>query len=520
VANEEQQVEECVFPLRVAGIDAGSNAMRFLAVEYTRPDSGTVLEQIRTPVRLGHRTFLTGRLDEATMDAAVQAFVQYGRLMRSLGVTRYRAVATSAVRESENGAAFMDRVRAEAGLELEAITGAEEARLVHRAVRARVDLGQGRWLLADLGGGSVELSVVDAHAVHWTVSHDMGSVRLLEELSAAGEDPRLFQRRVEEYTATLRIPARNGGRLSGFIATGGNIETLARLADGAAAGPGVSVLPLEALRQLIRGLGHLSVEQRIGQFGLKPDRADVIVPAAIVYERLCAQAGFDEIVVPKVGVKDGVLADLLDEAVHGREHDTEHDDVVYRGALGIGRRFQFEEQHAVQVTRLAQALFDALAGVYGLTPADRRILTAAGLLHDVGTFIGYRRHHRHSLYLISQTDLPGFTPGEIAVVANVARYHRKSEPAPHHGEFMALPAADRARVTALAALLRIADALDREHTQNVARIDVADDGTATAVTVHGRGDMVLESWAVGQKAGLYERTFRRRLELRLVPAPW
>lgn len=514
-------VEEVEFPLRVAAIDAGSNAIRFIAMEFHRPGVGDVLEQVRTPVRLGHEAFLTGRLAESTMDDAVTAFAQYARLMRTLGVTRYRALATSAVRESENGAAFVERVRGETGLELEAITGAEEARLVHRAVRERLELRRGSWVLADLGGGSVEVSVVDHEAVHWTVSHDMGSVRLLEELAAADDDARVFQRRLEEYTATLRIPSRNGGgRLSGFIATGGNIESLAKLAGNAADEKGIVVLELSALRQLMRRLSRLPVERRMEEFGLRPDRADVILPAAMVYERLCAMGGFDQIVVPGVGVKDGVLLDLADDATHHGAHGAEQDDVVYRGAVAVGRRYQFEEQHAVQVTRLALQLFDALEAVHGLGAAERRILMAAGLLHDVGVFVSYRRHHRHSLYLISQTELPGFTPAEIQVVANVARYHRKSEPGAHHVEYMALPPEDRSRVDMLAAILRIADGLDREHVQNVTSLDVVDDGSTTFVSAHGRGDMLLEAWAVGRKAGLYEKTYRRTLELRLEQAPW
>ncbi len=280
------------FPLRTAAIDVGSNALRFMAAEFGAPISYRVLDEIRTPVRLGHDVFLTGSLTAAAMDAAVGALRTYRGRMDALEVSRYRAVATSAVRDSQNGDEFVRRVRAEAGLDLEVITGAEEARLVHQAVRHRVPMGDGSWLLADLGGGSLEVSLVDDREIHWSVSHGMGSVRLLEELSMTGDEPDRFRRRLQEYTATLRIPTAGGNeRAAGLIATGGNIEALARIGQDEIADGRVTILPLGRLRELIDLLAPLSYEQRITQLGLREDRADVILPAAFVYERLCVLTG-------------------------------------------------------------------------------------------------------------------------------------------------------------------------------------------------------------------------------------
>lgn len=502
-----------VFPLRVAGIDIGSNAMRLLVAEFAQPARYAALEQVRTPVRLGHDVFLTGRLAQSAVDAAVTALAVYRERIDTHGVARARAVATSAVRDAENGADFLERAAAEAGITIETITGAEEARLVHQAVRSRMALGRKKWVLADLGGGSVEVSLVDDQDVHWTVSHDMGSVRLLEELTVAGDEPGRFRRRLQEYTATLRIPKTKRKQLAGFIATGGNIETLAKLAGGEPDANGVARIQLPRVREQIETLARLSYRQRVDDLGLREDRADVILPAALVYERLCVLAGFDVIHVPNVGVKDGVVLDLADDVIERGPHRARQDHIVYSGAVALGRRFRFDLAHGRHVAALALALFDQLHELHGLGRTDRSILMAAALLHDIGVFIGYKRHHKHSLYIISQSELPGFTPTEILMVANVARYHRKGEPAEHHDQFMELSGSERGRVSRLAAILRLADALDREHRQAVRDIRLDRSDGSVRLDLRGSGDLLLERWAVQRKAALFERTFGLKVRI-------
>jgi len=502
------------FPTRVAGIDIGSNAMRFLAAEFQAPADYTVLEQVRTSVRLGHDVFLTGRLTESAMAAAIDALLLYQQHIKALGIARHRAVATSAVRDSDNADEFIERARTVAGIEIETITGAEEVRLVHQAVRNRIALGEDRWILVDLGGGSVEVSLVDSQDVHWSVSHGMGSVRLLEELQVAGDEPGRFRRRLEEYAATLRIPAVQRARRAGFIATGGNIETLARLAGAEPDTRGVSRLRVSALRALIETFAGMSYRQRVQELGLREDRADVILPAATVYEQLCTQAGFDLIHVPNVGLKDGIVIDLVDDYARHEPHVERQEQIVLNGAVSLGRRFRFDAAHGRHVARLALSIFDQLEELHKLPRGDRRILIAGAVLHDVGLFINYRRHHKHSLYIISQSELPGLTPKEILMAANVARYHRKGEPSPSHEAFMALSDKDRARVTRLAAIVRIADGLDREHRQSVHDVRARlNDGTLT-LELQGTGDMLLEGWAVQRKAALFEKQFGVKLRIR------
>jgi len=503
------------FPLRLGAVDVGSNALRFLGAEFESPDSYRVLHQERVPIRLGHEVFLTGRLSGEAAEGAVRTLVGFAATAKRLGLTRLRAATTSAVRESANGEEFTARVREKAGFDLEVISGSEEARLIHRAVRRRIPFGDRTWLLADLGGGSVEVSLADRNGVLWTESHTMGAVRLLEELTGAGEEPGRFLDLLKEYAATLRVPrAAEGPPLAGFAATGGNMETVADLVGARPGARGVSVVTLDALRRLIERLASLSFRQRVTLLGLKEDRADVILPAAIVYERLAVLGGLTRIHVPRVGLREGLLLDLADDLTAPRRHEDDQDRQAYAGALALGRRYFFDEPHGVHVAHLAASLFDQMAGPLGLPSEERRLLTAAALLHDIGSYISFKRHHRHTWYLLSESELPGFSPAEMRVVALVARYHRKGMPKIRHDGYADLPKEERVRVDRLAALLRLADALDREHRQSVHHVWLKVTGSAATLALEGEGDLLLERWALKRKADLFEKCFGVRLDAR------
>jgi exopolyphosphatase / guanosine-5'-triphosphate,3'-diphosphate pyrophosphatase len=301
------------FPTRLAAIDIGSNAIRMLAAEFTDATTYRTLEAHRLPVRLGHDVFTTGELTAATIHAAVGGLMNFGRRLQALSVVKTRAVATSAVRDSRNGVDLLEQARIDAGITIDVISGKEEAQLVHLAVRSRVLLGSNHWVLADLGGGSLEVSQIDHDQVLSTATYPVGAVRLLEHLGS-DLNPDEVRRVVEERTSTmpsslLKTPP---GR---FIATGGSIEALARLAGAKYDDRRVFNLGIDRLREITRQLGSLSVEQRITQLGLREDRADVIFPAAIVYEWLAARLEADSIVVPGVGVKEGVLWDIVERKV-------------------------------------------------------------------------------------------------------------------------------------------------------------------------------------------------------------
>lgn len=300
----------------MAAIDAGSNAIRFVAADFLGGSRYSVVGRTRKPVRLGHGVFTTGRLDDATVELAAKAFRGFRREIDAFGVEHYRAVGTSATREATNRQAFLDRILEESDIVLEPIGGREEARLVHLAVRSRVDLSRGKWVLVDLGGGSVEVSIVNEAGILWSESYRVGTVRLVETLAEADGCHRSLLAWVQGELGPLTIPPYVGiGGPAVFAATGGNIEEIARLALGRTSGREAASLPIRDLEAVVRLLSGLTVAERTSVLGLQPNRADVIVPAALVYRHFARLAGVDRIVVPGVGVKEGVLLDVAGRAI-------------------------------------------------------------------------------------------------------------------------------------------------------------------------------------------------------------
>ncbi|MEA3166485.1 MAG: exopolyphosphatase / guanosine-5-triphosphate,3-diphosphate pyrophosphatase [Thermoplasmata archaeon] len=505
------------FPLRVGAIDVGSNGIRCVAAEFQDAEHAKVILQDRAPVRLGHTVFQAGAIDRESMEAALTALKAFRRQLDALEVHQVRAVATSAVREAANQAEFLMRARREAKVKVDVIHGAEEARLVYAAVSHRIPMGKEPWMLMDLGGGSVEVSLADARGIRWSETHPMGAVRLLEEFESCKGDAKRFQTLIADTVGTLRIAGAKGRSPVGLAATGGNIEELARLAGLKDDEGKTAVLEVKLLRETVHKVAKLDTKERVEKLGLRPDRADVIVPAGLVYEQVAKLAGLDAIHVPYVGLKEGVLHDLVDGLAVHTDPKARKETQVLDASVALGHRYQFDEEHGVHVSRLALSLFDQLQPRHHLKPIDRSILQAAAVLHDIGRFVGDEKHHKHSYYLVSQADVPGLAEHEVELAAQVARYHRKKEPSAKHTPFAALTPADQRRVTQLSAILRVADALDREHRQAVQSVKVHRKGGATVLRVKGEGSLTLEQWALDAKGGLFCRVFDTTLELEAGP---
>lgn len=299
----------------VAAIDVGSNAIRFLVAEPLGRTGWNVIDSARIPIRLGTSVFRTGELDAARINEATTAFAGFRLRMDVAGAERYRAVATSAVRDSRNGAELVDRVHVASAIRLEPISGEEEARLVWLAIRGgRVLDGRPR-ILVDLGGGSIEISLVAGDRLVSTESYPLGAVRLLAQLGENGPaDAGAVRRLLDDHQAVNRIAASAPGwRATEMIATGGNIRALADIARAPSDERGFRVLPRRRLEELITEMAPLSPAERAARWTLQPDRADVVLPAAIVYERVAEVANADRILVAGVGVKEGLVLDLLSD---------------------------------------------------------------------------------------------------------------------------------------------------------------------------------------------------------------
>ncbi|EYF08565.1 Ppx/GppA phosphatase family protein [Chondromyces apiculatus] len=502
---------------RLAAIDIGSNAIRLRIVDVDPPavgEDGPRLSPFRdvaadrAPVRLGHDVFTKGRLEPSIIGAACEALTRFRATMDGAKVDRYRAVATSAAREASNGDLFVERAAREAGVHVEVIEGVEEARLVQLAVGERIPVGTRTALLIDIGGGSTELTLLRGKDSIFSRSFPVGTVRLIEAfLDERRPLDATCRHLMQEYIGRILADALReirdltGGRPDLLIGTGGNIETLADLCPVPSAFPEGRAIEVSSMESLLAELSVRTPEERIQQYNLRPDRADTIVPAATILGRVARDFDHRAISAPGVGLKEGVLVDLA--LVHFVGHDFPAEmAAVHDACLRLGRRYHFDEAHGTLVARLAGRLFDDLAPRHRMGPRDRILLHAAALLHDVGDFVRYEGHHKHSYYIIVHSDLMGLTPEERAIVANVARYHRKTPPSPDHDNFRALSREARSQVKALASILRVADALDREHRAKVTGLSARIEADTVILDVQGAGDRSLEEWTVIAKAGM------------------
>jgi exopolyphosphatase/guanosine-5'-triphosphate,3'-diphosphate pyrophosphatase len=346
-------------------------------------------------------------------------------------------------------------------------------------------------------------------------SFDVGAVRLIEQVGAPHGPA--FLRVARRYVESFRQPLRGvlgTGKTGIFAATGGNIEAVAGIVGKKAGGrPAVHTVEVKALDALVEEMATLSPPQRMRRFGLKADRADVILPASIVYAAFAREAGAKRILVPHVGLRDSVALDLL---LGGERRDArerlERERVA--SAVALGRKYRFREEHARQTARLALRIFDRAGAAEGLDRGDRDILEMAALLHDIGTVISPIKHHKHSAYLIRESELAGVAAEEQELIAQVARYHRRGMPRSSHPEYAALSAKDRRRVALLAGILRLADALDRDRGRPLEDIEVRRRGDRLDIRLRGSGDRLLEVWAAERKKDLFEREFRCGVDVR------
>jgi exopolyphosphatase/guanosine-5'-triphosphate,3'-diphosphate pyrophosphatase len=519
----------------LAAIDIGSNAIRLRIVDVDPPVDAEPGETVgprfrpfrevladRASVRLGRDVFTKGELETTAIAAACEALRRFRLSMDAAKVDRYRAVATSAVRESANGDILVERAAREAGVHVEVIEGVEEARLVQLAVSERVILGPRTALLVDVGGGSTELTLLRGGRALWSRSLAIGTVRLIEAFLDAGRPVNVMHRQlVDEYIdrvaddALAEVRELAGGKIDVIIGTGGNIESLADLCPVPSAFPEGRAIDVRAAQRLYDDLCARTLEERIAAYGLRPDRADTIVPATAVICRIAGAVGLDAVSAPGVGLKEGVLVDLARAHFIPQDFSAELA-AINEACVRLGRRYHFDEQHGVIVARFALRLFDDLAQRHKLGPRDRILLHAAAMLHDIGDFVRYEGHHKHSHYIIAHSDLMGLTPEERDTVANVARYHRKSPPHPDHENFRALSREARAKVKPLAAILRVADALDREHRGKVSDVKGTVEGSVLLLEVEGAHDRALEEWTVAAKSGMMREAFG--LDVRVVDA--
>jgi len=404
------------------------------------------------------------------------------------------------------------------GLQVEVIGTSEESRLtvsaVRQAVGSALGVNRGQTLVADVGGGSTLLTVLEDGEILTSQSLRLGSIRLQEILATSGEPPRrsaeLLRQQIANVTATIggSLPLKG---VESFVAVGSDARFAAREIGKPTTSADLVVVNLTDFDKLVGRCLRFSTEELAKRHGLPFAEAETLNPALLAYQILLHKTRADQMIVSHVSMRDGLLLDLARD-VTGTEDEVLLEGVIH-SAMAIAEKFHIDLDHAQNVAELAVRLFDQLQADHGLTSRERRLLRVAGLLHEVGGVVSNRAHHKHSYYLIANSEIFGLNREEIGIVAHIARYHRRSVPKPSHIEYTALPRESRVVVNKLAALLRMADALVRGHLQKIPELRFRRQGDELIVCVPGGADLLLEQRAIALKGDLFEDIYGMKVRL-------
>lgn len=501
----------------LAAVDLGSNSFRLLIGRVADTSGGSQvypLDSLKETVRLASGLNREKRLDAESQQRALIALERFGERLRSFAPDQVRAVATNTLRVAKNAREFLGSAEIALGFPIEVIAGREEARLIYSGVSHTYPMQAGEMLVVDIGGGSTEFIVGDSDRAYFLHSVRLGSLRLYEEYLRDESAGALGYKALEKHVRALLAPVAHqlaDYRFDTLIGTSGTVLGLAAL-DAADSGlPSQRahgyVLRLERLRALQRTMSRLSPAERRKMPGMNPRRSDIIVAGNAIVIAALEALGRDQLVVSERALREGIVVDYLERNLAVARKLGDERTRRLDAAHALARRFGRMDVHENHVAGLALQLFDQLREVHRFEPAERDVLFAAALVHDVGMAISPSAHHKHSAYIVRNGGLPGWRAEEVDLIAALVRYHRKSLPKPTHPEWADASPATRLRIEGLGGILRLADGLDRRHLGVVSSLTVAVRLPQIAITLAAAQDVTSELGGARFKSDLFERAF-------------
>jgi exopolyphosphatase/guanosine-5'-triphosphate,3'-diphosphate pyrophosphatase len=496
-------------PSLIAVIDIGTNSARLEIAKLRSDGVVSIVGDEKISIRLGDSVFREGGIAGDAFDRALAAIKHLIKHAKAQDVERIRAVATSALREADNGRAFAERVENDTGVHIEIISGEEEARLIHLGACEDYP-GSENVLVLDIGGGSTEVAV-GRGADLWLTSVRAGSARLTEYFIHT-DPPRPGELRTLETFLDNAFQSRwrelpQASVCLGTAGTNGAIADMLKREGMGFNGDGVSLLYEKLVRLDAEGRRRLLGPKEAG-------RTDIIIAGLAIAKSFFKVSGVKELKYSSRGLRDGLL---VEEAVRAglRPHELGDARTLRRNKLiQLGETYRFDRQHSEHVAAIAGKLFDGLAELHKLGDEKRDLLEAAALLHDIGHHISYTKHHKHTYYLIKNSDVAGFDENEVELIANIARYHRKAQPSEKHLPFKEMTKENRRVVQTLAAILRLADACDRRHTGGIGDVKIKSGNGAVTLRLYAPDSADVERWLIEERASeLFESVFRKKIEV-------
>jgi len=506
----------------LGAIDVGTNSIHLIVVEMD-PRFGTsrTILKAREMVRLGGGEALArGHLSKKAVQRGVAAIAKFAAAARTAGASDVRAVATSAVREASNRDEFLAAVRATSGIGIQVLSEVEEARLIHLGVARGYPLGDRVACIFDIGGGSTEFIVGDSERPVFLHSVRLGSLRLFDEFLRSDETSVLAHRALERHVRAVLAPVAHqvaDYRFDLLLATSGTVLGLAAL-DAAQSGASAQrahgyVLQLDRLRALQRTMVRMTSAERRKLPGMNPRRSDIIVAGNAIVIAILEALERDELIVSERALREGLVVDYLERNIAIARRLGDERTRKFDSAHALARRFGSSEVHEAHVAALALQMFDGLLERHAFEPADRDVLFAAALVHDVGRTINPSAHHKHGAYVVRNAGLVGWRPEEIELIAALVRYHRKSMPKPGHPEWTDAEPQTRARIEGLGGILRVADGLDRRRLGIVSSVAIERAPDRIRLIAGAAQDVAPELEGARFKADLFERAFGVPLDI-------
>lgn len=501
-------------PAKVVGvIDIGASSVRLVIAQIRSVDDIQILDTLHQGVSLGRDTFASGTISRATTEDCVEAIRKFQKVFAEYQPAepgRIRAVATSAVREAVNREPFLDRIFVATGIAVQVLEEADVIRLMYVAVlpflRTNPELMKGDTIVVEVGAGSTELILLHDGAITFSGTFRIGALRMremLEEREGPGERLKeLLETNIQRPVMQLRktVPVETEPRI---VAIGGDARLAVGFLQKERDKAVLSRLRVPALASLAEELMSSSVDAVAKKFKVTFVEAQTLGPALQTYMHLAKAFRLKELLVPETSLRDG----LIHEMASGHAWNEEFRDQIIQSAIELGRKYQFDEAHGRHVATLAVTLFESLAAEHRLGPQHLLILRLAAILHEIGLFVSTRSHHKHSMYLILNSEIFGLDRRTIEIIALIARYHRRAGPRPDHEVYMTLDRESRVVVAKLAAILRVADTLDRSHSQRIAAPRCSIGDGRFVIGIPGVRDIALEQLALNQKGQMFEAVY-------------
>lgn len=515
---------------RVAAIDIGSNSMRLVVAQILPGYDYRVLDEERESTRLAHSLAVDGNLAESAIELSLAALRRFKKIAEGFGVYDIRTIATCAVREAGNGEEFCRRAKDEVGIEIEVISSQMEGQLAFKSVAQAFDIRDMNVAIADIGGGSTEVVYACGGHVEEIFPTNLGCVRVTEEYGINDElftTPDSLKRLIAGIDKELKPLMKKRPFVPQVLfGTGGTFTTLASMLMMQRGEVGQVEWGYRVHRadvsHMLDQLGKMTLKQRKSLPGLSADRADIIVAGIAVIDRLMHRMDVNMLRIHDRGIRDGLMLSMIEELQPGSasEKAAAEEQRRLEAMEAFSRSCGVDMIHTKHVANLAVSLFRQLAPIFQLKETDDEIIFASAMLQDVGYLINYEKHHKHSYSLILNSQLPGFSRYALEIVANVARYHRGANPKKKHGNFTRLSDNDQLRVKQLAAILRIAGALDRSHRQQVSSVEVTAHPDHIFVSIEATGDPEVDLWAARSRTELFCKAFDTEIRFGLHrPAP-